>query len=308
MRLPGAIVDFIKTPLLSAKSKLLLVRAGRGRRSRRARKAGYDQPQLRAELDTESVAAYCERRLNPEIRDRMLNPLMGGLFVVDGGTVSVAVAVLQPREVPRRRDERLRRRDRLLRPRARRAALRCHDERDRDPRRTQRRGRPKVRGAWPRNRVIEEHEEQVDGVVLAIAAPQVPPVYPGLDSRLQAILLEGLKQANYMSVRFALKRRPDTDALLVVVPFGALGGIGTIMYEHNINPGAAPRGKGVVGVLLYHEWVTPRMQLSDDEIISETLREPRPRDPGDRGRWSSSRPDPAAGSRPHCWATPARTS
>jgi oxygen-dependent protoporphyrinogen oxidase len=72
-------------------------------------------------------------------------------------------------------------------------------------------------------------------------------------------------------VRLALKHKPETDALLVVVPFGALGGIGTIMYEHNINPGAAPTGKGVVGVLLYHEWVTPRMQLSDDELISEVL-------------------------------------
>ena len=44
------------------------------------------------------------------------------------------------------------------------------------------------------------------------------------------------------------------------------------MYEHNINPmRRRPAGKGVIGVLLYHEWVTPRIALSDDDIISEVL-------------------------------------
>jgi protoporphyrinogen/coproporphyrinogen III oxidase len=265
---PGAIVDFLKTKLLSPKSKLLLARAGIDSIKAR-KKAGYDQPQLRAELDTESVAEYCDRRLNAEIRDRMMNPLMGGLFVVDGGTVSVASLFFSlvkflgggmngysggidffARALGERLDVALNARVTLV-------------ERTAEG----------VRVTWnaANEGVIEEHGEQVDGVVLAIAAPQVPPIYPGLDPRLQGILLEGLKQANYISVRFALKSKPDTDALLVVVPFGALGGIGTIMYEHNINPGAAPAGKGVVGVLLYHEWVTPRLSNSDDDLISEVL-------------------------------------
>jgi oxygen-dependent protoporphyrinogen oxidase len=265
---PGALIDFIRTPLLSWKSKLVLARAGIDAIKAR-KKAGYDQPQLRAELDTESVAEYCDRRLNAEIRDRMMNPLMGGLFVVDGGTVSVASLFFSlvkflgggmngydggidffARALGERLDVRLNAKVTLV-------------ERNLDG--------AKVTWNQATDGVIEEHEEQVDGVVMAIAAPQVPPVYPGLDSRIQAILLEGLKQANYISVRIALKQRPDTDALLVVVPFGALGGIGTIMYEHNINPGAAPAGKGVIGALLYHEWVTPRIGLSDDEIISEVL-------------------------------------
>jgi oxygen-dependent protoporphyrinogen oxidase len=257
---PGAIVDFLKTRLLTPRSKLLLARAAIDAVKAR-KKAGYDQPQLRAELDTESVAAYCDRRLNAEIRDRMMNPLMGGLFVVDGGTVSVASLFFSlvkflgggmlgynggidffARALAERVDVRTGARVTLV-------------ERNAEG----------VKVSW------NGADEQVDGVVLAIAAPQVPPVFPGLDPRLQGILLEGLKQANYISVRLALKKRPDTDALLVVVPFGALGGIGTIMYEHNVNPSAAPAGKGIVGVLLYHEWVTPRMELSDDELISEVL-------------------------------------
>jgi oxygen-dependent protoporphyrinogen oxidase len=267
---PGALIDFIRTPLLSWRSKLVLAKAGVDAIKAR-KKAGYDQPQLRAELDTESVAAYCDRRLNAEIRDRLMNPLMGGLFVVDGGTVSVASLFFSLVKFlgggmngynggidffARALGERL---DVTLNARV------THVERNA--------AGAKVTWNQATNGVIEEHEEQVDGVILAIAAPQVPPVYPGLDPRLQGILLEGLKQANYISVRIALKRKPDTDALLVVVPFGALGGIGTVTYEHNINPGAAPPGKGIVGVLLYHEWVTPRLTYSDDEIISETLGE-----------------------------------
>src|SRR5262249_56055175 len=76
-------------PLRSAKSKRLMLRAAKDAFAAR-KQAGYDHPELRAELDTESVEDYCDRRLNREILDRLLSPLMGSLFVVDGDKVSVA--------------------------------------------------------------------------------------------------------------------------------------------------------------------------------------------------------------------------
>lgn len=263
---PGAIVDFIKTPLLSAKSKLLLARAGVDAFRARA-KAGYDKPQLRAELDTESVDEYCRRRLNTEIRDRMLAPLMGGLFVVDGGTVSVAglffslVKFLGGGMLGYRGGI-----DFFARALAERLDVVTSAEVTLVERLADGSG---ARVTYQQGGATKT--EDVDGVVMSIAAPLVPPIYPGLDAGIQGILLEGLHQANYISVRFALSQRPVKDGLLVVVPFGALGGIGTVMFEHNISPGAAPAGKGLVGVLLYHEWVTPRMDQSEDELISELL-------------------------------------
>jgi oxygen-dependent protoporphyrinogen oxidase len=261
---PGALIDFIRTPLLSTRSKLLLARAGIDAFKAR-KKAGYDKPALRAELDTESVGEYCDRRLNAEIRDRLLGPLMGGLFVVDGLRMSVADLFFSlakflgggmlgyrngidffARALAERLDVVTSAEVKLV-------------ERQQDG----------ARVIWTTNG--ENHDERVAGVVLTVAAPLVPSLYPGLDPELQGMLLEGLKAANFIGARFALSGRPETDAVVVVVPSGELDGLATVMYEHNISPGSAPPGKGVVGALFYHEWATPRLGLSDDELLEAML-------------------------------------
>jgi oxygen-dependent protoporphyrinogen oxidase len=261
---PGAVIDFLRTPLLSSRSKLLLAKAGIDAFKAR-KKAGYDQPALRAELDTESVAEYCDRRLNAEIRDRLLGPLMGGLFVVDGLRMSVAdlyfslVKFLGGGMLGYRNG---------IDFFARGVAEQLKVETSAEVKLVERE-QAGARVLWTRDGV--EHEEHVAGVVITTAAPLVPGLYPGLDSEIQGMLLEGLLQANFIGARFALSKRPDTDALVVVVPSGELDGLSTVMYEHNISPGCAPPGKGVVGALFYHEWVTPRLELSDDALLEAML-------------------------------------
>jgi oxygen-dependent protoporphyrinogen oxidase len=257
---PGALVDFVRTPLLSARSKLLLARAGID--AFRARgKAGYDHPELRAQLDTESIAEYCGRRLNDEIRDVLLGPVMGGLYVTDGAALSVAdlhftlTKILAGGMLGYRGGI-----DFFARALADRLDVRTgcrvtHVERT----------ATSARVLW------DAGEETVDGVVLTVAAPLVPALYPGLEPAVQGMLLEGLRQSDFISVRLALRRRPDEDAMLVVVPSDELGGIATVMFEHRISEGCAPEGKGLVGVLLYHEWVSPRLGRTDDELLSELL-------------------------------------
>lgn len=262
---PGAIVDFVRTPLLSAKSKLLLARAGIDAFKAR-KKAGYDHPELRAQLDTESVAAYCDRRLNAEIRDVLLGPVLGGLYVSDGASLSVAdlhftlTKILAGGMLGYRGSI-----DFFARALADRLDVRtsCRVtlvERD----------ATSARVTWTDGDGVEQ-TETADGAILTVPAPFVPPLYPGLDPAIQGLLLEGLEQANFISVRLALSRRPDEDALLIVVPGGELGGLATVMFEHNIALGCAPEGKGLVGALLYHEWVTPRLELSDEELLEELL-------------------------------------
>jgi protoporphyrinogen/coproporphyrinogen III oxidase len=261
---PGAIVDFIRTPLISGKSKLLMGRlAADAIRARK--KAGYDKPALRASLDVESVAAYCERRLNDDIRDHLLVPLMGGLFVVDGARMSIAdlyfslVKFLGGGMLGYRNGI-----DFFARALASRVNVVLES--------TVTLVEPLEDGA----RVVwsapdGSHDERVDGAIITLAAPFVPPIYPALDPEIQAILLEGLLPANMLSARFALSERPQCDALVVAVPSGELDGLSTVIYEHNVSPGSAPPGKGMIGSLWYHEWTTTRLELSDDELLSQML-------------------------------------
>ena len=262
----GALVDFVRTPLLSAKSKVLLTRAALDA-FRARKKVGYDKPELRAELDTESVAEYCDRRLNREILDRLLSPLMGSLFVVDGDEVSVAelqfslVKFLGGGMLGYRGGI-----DFLAQALAERVDVELGAEvsllEDLGD---------GARVVWSQDG--SEHDERVDGAISTLTASQVPGIYPGLDPELQAILLEGIKPANFIGFRFALSAKPATDGLLVAIPKDEFGGLGTVVLEHNVSPDAAPPGKGVIGVLTYHEWGTARLDRSDEELIEEVLPE-----------------------------------
>jgi len=196
----GALVDFARTPLLSARSKLGLAKMVPGLLRSRT-KAGYDDHDARAQLDTETVAQYCHRTLNAETCDRLLAPVLGGIFVVEGRELSAA-------------------------------------------------------DLW-----FTLWKVLLGGLM----------GYRGGVDVLARILTEGLQQANFISVRLALSQRPRTGAMLTVASLGQLGGIATVSYEHNLSPGAAPPGKGLLGVLLYHEWATPRLGLSDDELVDSVL-------------------------------------
>jgi protoporphyrinogen/coproporphyrinogen III oxidase len=258
----ATVEDLIATPLLSPESKLLLARivldAGRARPL-----CDYHQPSLHAQLDTESVSQYCERRLNAEIRDRLIAPLITGLYLVDGTTVSAAGLFFSLFKL----GGGLRGYHGGIDFITRALAERLHVETSTEVMLVQRSG-DGARVEWTSDG--GEHEERVHGVVLSVGAPLVLRIYPGLDSGVRATL-EGLEHYNVLAVRFALSRRPDTDATFVIVPFGALGGIGLVIYEHSISLESAPPGKGAVGVMLGHDWITPRLERSDEELLAEVL-------------------------------------
>jgi oxygen-dependent protoporphyrinogen oxidase len=261
---PGALVDFLRTKVISGRSKLLLRRLAADALKAR-KKAGYDQPQLRAQLDIESIDQYCDRRLNAELKDRFLAPLVGGLFGWSGGTSSIAdlyftlVKVLGGGMLGYTGG---------MDFFARAVAAELHVVTRAEVTRIVR-DDTGVEVTWTTDGASTT--ERVAGVVTAVAAPVVGAIYPGLDPRIQGILNEGMPQASFLSVRFALTQVPDREALLVIVPEGELDGIATIMYEHHISPGAAPAGKGLVGVLLYDQWVKAHMDDSDDQIIEAVL-------------------------------------
>lgn len=260
----GAIVDFVRTPLLSGRSKLKLARMAVDL-LRARKKTGYDQPELRAELDTKTVAQYCDQRLNAEIRDHLFDPVLGGIFVVEGKNLSVADLWFTLWKVLL---------GGLLGYRggmdffARAVAERLDVQIGATVTNIAREGTG-ARVRW--ETADQRHDERVDGVVVSVSASQAPTLFPELDPALKAIMLDGLEQANFISIRLGLSRRPTTKSLLTVAGTGQLGGIATISYEHNLSEGSAPEGKGLIGVLLYHEWATPRLGLSDEKFLEAVL-------------------------------------
>lgn len=260
----GALVDFVRTPLLSGRSKLKLARMMTGM-LRARRKAGYDRPDLRAELDTETVAQYCDRRLNSEIRDHLFDPVLGGIFVVEGKNLSMADLwftlwkVLLGGLMGYRGGM-----DTFAQ-----AVAKTLDVRT---------GATVTGVDGVENGVVvrwdtagDSHAEQVDGVVVSTAAPRAIELLPELNPAMRKIMQDDLEQANFVSIRLGLSKRPATRSLLTVAGAGQLGGVATISYEHNLSEGSAPADKGLIGVLVYHEWATPRLDLSDDEFLAAVL-------------------------------------
>jgi oxygen-dependent protoporphyrinogen oxidase len=263
----GALVDFIRTPLLSPRSKLLLARLARDA-WRHRRSVGWSDTAARAAIDTESVGQYCDRRLNPELRDRLVVPLMRAVWVVDGGAMPVVdLYFLLSKFLA----------GGLLGYRdgidfvAREAASRLADVRlgARVTRVAPVEGGARV--AWSVGG--EDREELVDGVVLTMPAPHVPPVYPDLEPELQGILLEGIQQASYGALRFALSRDPGVPGALVVTPASETTVVGSVVFDHLVSPTAAPPGKGVMTAFLDHEWAHTRLDWSDDALIEAVLPE-----------------------------------
>lgn len=260
----GAVIDFLRTKLISTRSKFRLLRAA-GDVLRSRRKAGFGNPELRAELDTESISDYCARKLNTEIRDHLLEPAIGGLYVIDSRPCSVADMYFTLTKVlgggmygyNGRIDFIARALAERLDVRVGAQVTRVEDADD------------GVTVTWTQDGSV--HAEHADGVVITTPAPTVPKIYPELGGDLQTILLDEIEMANLGSVRLALRSRPESKGAVVVVPSDELGGVATVMFEHEISAGCAPPGKGLVGVLIYHEWLTARMDRTDSELLDELL-------------------------------------
>jgi protoporphyrinogen oxidase len=173
-------------------------------------KVGYGDPLLLAELDTETVASYCDRVLDAETRDHLFDPVLGGIFVVEGKNLSMADLWFTLWKVLL---------GGLLGYRGgidvfARTLVEHLDVRTRATVTSVSRAGEGARVRWVD--ADGQHDEEVDGVVLTVPAPDVPQIFPQLDPALKTILLDGLQQANLVSIRLGLSQRPATNTVLIV--------------------------------------------------------------------------------------------
>jgi len=260
----SGVVDLVRAPVLSPRSKLQLLRLALDA-FRVRHKVGYERIDLLAEVDVESVEAYCDRRLNREILMRLIDPLLGGLWIADPEQMTVAdlhhtVAKVLPAGLWTYRGGI----DFLARELATRLDVRLSA-----PVSLIERTEAGARVVWTENGAPSE--ATAAGVITTVGARQLSGVYPGLDAGIQAILNEGFQLANYGAVRFALDRDFSAGVPIIVVPHRELGGLSTIIHENVISNGVVPVGGGLVCALLYHEWCEDNAALSDDEVVERVL-------------------------------------
>lgn len=263
---PSASLDLLKLKLLSFSSKRKLVNLVadivRVRKSLSA-----ENPGLAAPFDTESAAGYARRRLNPELLEYLVEPIIRALHTSNADQVSVVdffftasgfiggEFIQYPEGI-----------DFLCRALADGLDVRFDARvsgvsRDGD----------NVTVTWTADGA--EETETVDAVVLAVGAKEVPDLYPQLDPRQRDILTKDIGYAATFAAHFGLTARPESPAQLVLVPKSESEGLCVVAFNHNLNPTSAPAGQAILTSYWLHEWSATRTDLRDEELIAEMLPE-----------------------------------
>lgn len=262
---PGMVIDSLRTRLLSRRSKLLLGRLLRD--AYRARQGlRYEDAGAGARFDTESAADYCRRRLNAEILERIVDPVVRGMFLVSPERVSVVdLFFMIMRILGRGQLEYRGGIDFVVRALAGRIAV--------ITRATVRSVRPtgdcKVVVEWTGSDGTE-HVEQAAGCVLAVSGPDLPSIHPTMNCD-QRELIGSLSWSDSIVGHFALRSRPLDTALLTAIPRRAHPDLSLVVHHDRVAPDCVPPGKGLVSGYWMHEWSTANAARPDEELLPDLL-------------------------------------
>lgn len=284
LRSDHLVADAMRTALLPWRSKIravrMLVDALRMRRS-----LSYENLGRAAPFDTETAAAYIDRRLDGELGEYLVGPILRALYAADAARVSkvdfffaavnfVGSGFLRyPGGI-----------DFLVNALASRVEVRTHARVER----VTRNGAGAV-VCWQEDG--QRREEHVDACVIAVVGCAVPSLYPDLDTIQRRILTEELEWGTTFNAHFGLTRRPDEQCLIVQVPASEDRGLCVVTFDHNSSPAAAPEGKGKLASYWLHSWCEERLERSDDELIEEMLPSVEKVVPGLRGMVETTRID-----------------
>jgi oxygen-dependent protoporphyrinogen oxidase len=254
----------LRTRALSTRSKLKALKLAAAVVRHRA-SLGYDTYDALAAIDTETVREYCRRELNEELLQYLGRPLVSGTWVADDADTSVAlmhwtvrnmlvatvfnlttgVAAL-PEELARRLDVRL-----------------AHPV-----------SNVTTDGAGAEVTYAAtggaERTERFDACVIATTAAPALALFPQMDENHRG-LYESTRYRRLGSICLGLSQRPPDPATYFLVPPAEDPDTIAVVADHNKAPGRAPEGKGLLTVLLSHEYLERTDQLGDDELLERAL-------------------------------------
>ncbi|MCM2387195.1 protoporphyrinogen/coproporphyrinogen oxidase [Streptomyces albipurpureus] len=262
--------DLLRTGLLGWRSKLKALHLLRDLATAR-RSLSWNDMSKAAEIDIESAQDYALRRLDRPLLDYLVEPLCSTQFLApadevaavgafsimwgtfgaasftfDGGVGQLPTLLL---DLPLMRSEDVR-----VELNAQVNEVRPHEG--------------GVQVTWERDGT--SHVEHGHACVVAVPGPIAANIVTSLTDD-QRIYLTGLRYTNDVHVTFGLREAPRETALGVAVPLRVHPDLCVVLYEHNLGPGRAPSGRGLISLVFRHHWSAARITLDDTAVIRDSL-------------------------------------
>lgn len=117
-----------------------------------------------------------------------------------------------------------------------------------------------------------ERTESFDTCVIATTAEPAMSMYPQMDDNTRE-LYSSTKYRKLGSVCLGLSRRPSNPATFYLIPPAEDPDTIAVINDHHKAPGRAPEGKGLVTVLLSHEYMERTEGRSEEDTLEDALRQ-----------------------------------
>ncbi|WP_314414768.1 protoporphyrinogen/coproporphyrinogen oxidase [Streptomyces kroppenstedtii] len=215
-----------------------------------------------AALDTESAAAYAERRLDTQFRDWVVDP-MSAMFFNSPPDLSVVNFLFSMPAVNSAWFNFRDRVDTLTTTLASRLDVETGAEVTQVEETSD-----GVRVHW-RREGEPEHTEEAAAAVVALPGPVAARLCPGL----APATLDYLANVPYVPdihVYFGVDRVPDETATCVLFPQREHPDLGVITFNHNFAPGRAPQGHALLTSYYRYPWAMRHWEADDEQVIELT--------------------------------------
>ncbi|OBI21409.1 hypothetical protein A5712_15420 [Mycobacterium sp. E2327] len=254
----------LTTRALSARSKLKALKLVRPMVEARG-SLGYHTYDQVAQLDTETVREYFRRELNEELLQWAGRPLVSSTWVADDADTSIALLLWTIRNMLVSTMYNLRPGvSGLPEELARRLRVRL--------------GHPvaNVADTGPAVEVTftpgggAQQTESFDACVIATQAQYALAMFPQMDENHRG-LYETTRYRRLGSICLGLSQRPNDPATYYMVSPHEDPDTIAVIADHAKAPGRAPEGKGLLTVLLSHEYLERTLNLSDEDVLEYAL-------------------------------------
>ena len=258
-------IDGLTTKLISWPSKLTMIKMFIDN-LRIGAKLSYEDGSLCSEFDTETAAEYCQRRLNPELQEYIVDATLRGMLgtqaeinsvidfffsfnnvlgsklysMVDGmGTLPHALAEAAKLDI--------------------RLNTQVNEV-------VERNGRVSVSYTGPDG----EHNEEVDGVIMTLQSKQAYKLLPTFPKH-SLNFMRDVPYTTAISVNLALSSPPPSKAFVIQIPKSVHPDLFAIVLDHNKAPGRTPAGKGMASLYAMSSWSENLLTMDDEQVVKLSL-------------------------------------